>query len=246
MTFNYYTIIIGMICGILIFFKLPHLPKASGINNKRKLKISIIIPARNEEINLPNILMDLNNQTVKVHEIICVDDSSEDKTPEIIKEYGATEITVSKLPSGWKDKTWACQNVAKAAKGDTPLFLDADVRLSNTAIESLISIYNDKQNPISVQPYHKMKKQYEYLSLFFNLIEVCSTGMCLIRKKNTYGFFGPVFMVSKELFDLHGGYEIVKNHVIEDFSLGNYYSKKGIKIELFTGTKEINIRKITE
>ena len=246
MTFNYYTIIIGMICGILIFFKLPHLPKTSNTKNTKRLNMSVIIPARNEEINLPNILMDLHNQTIKVHEIICVDDSSEDKTPEIIKEYGATEITVSELPSGWKGKTWACQNGARAATGDILLFLDADVRLSDTAIESLISIYNNKQNPISVQPYHKMKKQYEYFSLFFNLIEICSTGMCLLRKKNTYGFYGPVFMVSKELFDLHGGYEIVKNHVIEDFSLGNYYSKKGVKIDLFTGNKEIRFRMYPE
>jgi len=242
MIFNYCTIIIGMICGIILFFRLPRLSKVSVQKNINDLKISVIIPARNEEINLPNILSDLNNQTIRIHEIICVDDGSTDRTPAIIKEFGAKAVTLSSLPSGWKGKTWACQNGAKEATGDTALFLDADVRLSSTAIESLASIYQNNKNPISIQPYHEMKKQYEYFSLFFNLIEICATGMCLLRKKNTYGFYGPVFMVSKELFDEHGGYDVVRNHVIEDFSLGNYYSKIGIKINLLGGGDEIRFR----
>ena len=242
MPFNYYTIIIGMICGAVLFFKLPRLTKTHAIINTKDMKISVIIPARNEEENLPNILQDLNNQTVKVHEIICVDDSSEDNTPVIIKEYGAKGISVKELPSGWKGKTWACQNGANAASGSILLFIDADVRLANTAVESLLSRYVIYQSPISVQPYHKMKKQHEYFSLFFNLIEIASTAMCFLRSKKTYGFFGPVFMISKDLFDKHGGYTVVKDHVIEDFSLGNYYNSKGIKIDLFAGAKEINFR----
>lgn len=242
MIFNYCTIIIGMICSIILFFRLPRLSKVSVQKNINDLKISVIIPARNEEINLPNILSDLNTQTIKIHEIICVDDGSTDRTPAIIKEFGANRITISSLPSGWKGKTWACQNGAKAATGDTMLFLDADVRLSGTAVESLASIYQNNKSPVSIQPYHEMKKQYEYFSLLFNLIEICATGMCLPGTKNTYGFYGPVFMVSKELFDEHGGYDVVKNHVIEDFSLGNYYSKIGIKINLLGGGEEIRFR----
>jgi len=241
MIFNYCTIIIGMICGIIIFFRLPHLPKVSVQESNNDLKISVVIPARNEEINLPNILSDLNKQTIEIHEIICVDDGSADRTPEIITEFGAKRITLSELPSGWKGKTWACQNGAKAATGDTILFLDADVRLSSTAVESLAGIYL-ANNPVSVQPYHEMKKQYESFSLFFNLIEICATGMCLPNKQDTYGFYGPVFMVSKDLFDEHGGYDVVKNDVIEDFSLGNYYNKIGVKIALLGGGEEIRFR----
>lgn len=242
MPFNYYTIIIGMICGVVLFFKMPRLTKTSNNINTDGVKISVIIPARNEENNLPSILQDLNNQTIKVHEIICVDDNSEDRTPLIIKEYGVKKIEVKELPSGWKGKTWACQNGAKAASGDILLFIDADVRLSRNAIKSLINQYVKTQNPISVQPYHTMEKQHEYFSLFFNLIEVCSTAMCLLGAKKTYGFFGPVFMISKDLFDKHEGYAVVKSHVIEDFSLGNYYNKNGIKINLFIGADEIKFR----
>ena len=242
MEFNYYTIIIGIICGAILFFKLPRLTKSSKKTKYNDLKISVIIPARNEEKNLPNILGDLENQTYNIHEIICVDDGSEDRTPEIIKEYNVKGITVSELPSSWKGKTWACQNGAKAAIGDILLFIDADVRLSKTAVESLVNRYTTNRTPISVQPYHTVVKQHEFFSLFFNLVEICNTAMSFIGKKNTYGFYGPIFMISKDLFDEHGGYDIVKNNIIEDFSLGKYYNKQGIKIGLFMGANEISFR----
>jgi len=242
MQFNYYTIIIGMICGVILFFKLPRLMESSENIKDNDLNISVIIPARNEEINLPNILSDLAKQTYNIHEIICVDDNSEDRTPKIINEYKANGIAVSELPSGWKGKPWACQNGAKAATGNILLFIDADVRLSKTAIESLVHKYEKNQTPISVQPYHTVKKQHEFFSLFFNLVEICNTAMSFLGTHSTYGFFGPVFMISKELFDEHGGYDIVKNNVIEDFSLGNYYNNQGIKIDLYIGANEIKFR----
>jgi glycosyltransferase involved in cell wall biosynthesis len=136
MEFNYYTIIIGIICGAILFFKLPRLTKSSKKTEDNDLKISVIIPARNEEKNLPNILGDLENQTYSIHEIICVDDSSEDRTPEIIKKYNVKGITVSELPSNWKGKTWACQNGAKAAIGDILLFIDAKGTMYVTPLRS--------------------------------------------------------------------------------------------------------------
>lgn len=242
MEFNYYSIIVGTIIGIILFFKLPRLYYPSKKIKDSNLDISIIIPARNEEKNLPNILNDLNSQTYNIKEIICVDDNSDDNTLEIIKEYGATAINVSELPLGWKGKPWACQCGAKEATGSILLFIDADVSLSNTAIESLAYKYTKKGNPISVQPYHTVEKFHEFFSLFFNLIEICNTAMSLFATKKTYGFFGPVFMISKDLFNEHEGYNIVKNNVIEDFSLGKYYNQQGINIGIYGGAKEISFR----
>ena len=84
MAFNYYTIIIGFILGVLLFFRLPRLKKTQSKNNEI-LKISVIIPARNEENNLPGLLADLKSQTYKLLEVICVDDDSQDDTANIIK-----------------------------------------------------------------------------------------------------------------------------------------------------------------
>lgn len=247
------TLIFGILATLILFFKLPKLGKVmkESIDNRSGvtyLSVSIIIPARNEERNLPHILNDLMKQTYPIHEIICVDDGSTDKIPDIIKRYSelglvkVKGIGVEKLPKGWKGKAWACQNGSKAADGELLLFIDSDVRFSPKAVELLVERYLNTARPISVQPYHTMKKQYEYLSLFFNLIEVCGTGLSILGNRITQGFFGPVLLIEKRIFIKFGGYERVKNKVIEDFDLGKYLSRHGVNIELFLGGKDIRFR----
>ena len=56
---NYITIILGLLATIILFYKLPKLRNISGKTDKNtnlsNIKVSVIIPARNEENNLPNI-----------------------------------------------------------------------------------------------------------------------------------------------------------------------------------------------
>jgi 4,4'-diaponeurosporenoate glycosyltransferase len=242
MSFNYYTIIVGAVIGLILFFKLPRLSNVKAGSELSEIDISVIIPARNEEANLLGILSDLRKQTYRIHEIICVDDNSEDATAQIIKDHSAKCVQLNGLPKGWKGKPWACQNGAKAATGEVLVFLDADVRLSNSAIESLAQRYKKTGKPISVQPYHAVKKPHEFFSLFFNLIKICATTMTFLGAKKTSGLYGPVFMVQKTLFDRFCGFEAVKNNVAEDLNLGRFYNKHGVDIVLLMGGGEIRFR----
>jgi len=247
---SYTTMILGIIATVLLFYKLPKLKneEVKVLGDDEKPTVSIIIPARNEENNLPNILNDLLNQTYPIKEVVCVDDNSKDSTLAIIKSFANTDkwelqaIEIEKLPIGWKGKTWACQNGASFAKGKLLLFIDADVRLSTNSVDILIKRYLKKGQPISIQPYHVMKKGYEYLSLFFNIIQTCSTGLSVFGKKDTKGFYGPLFLIERDLFNKYGGYERVKNKVIEDYDLGKYLKNKGVEIELLLGGKEVSYR----
>jgi len=229
----------GIIVGIFLFFTFPTLKKGAGVSKKT---ISIIIPARNEEFNLPNLLADLKKQTLAVHEIICVNDHSEDNTSKVIKSFNIPELKSKPLPGDWKGKTWACQQGAEKATGELLLFIDADVRLSPDAVETLLSQYKGKNHPISVQPYHSMNKKYEYFSLFFNAVQTCVTGLTMFMKKKHLGFYGPVMMIDRNFFIENKGYEVVKQSVIEDYNLGKYYNKLGIHFKLFLGGDKIRFR----
>lgn len=242
MPFNFYTIIVGAIIGLILFFKLPRLSNVKVSSELLEINISVIIPARNEETNLPGILGDLRKQTYRIHEIICVDDNSEDATEQIIKDYSAKCVKLNGLPEGWKGKPWACQNGARAAKGEVLVFLDADVRLSNTAIESLVRRFQKVGQPISVQPYHTVKKPHEFFSLFFNLIKICATAMSIFGVNKTFGLYGPVFMVQKEIFDRFRGFEAVKDNVAEDLNLGRFYNRHDVDVDLLMGGDEIRFR----
>jgi len=241
MAFNYYTIIIGFLIGFILFFKLPRLKKIRR-SKVADIKISVIIPARNEEDNLPKILTDLKKQSYDIHEIICVDDNSEDATPEVIRDFGVKCIQLGDLPEGWKGKPWACQNGAKVATGDVLIFLDADVRLSNTAIELLAIRYQQGEKPLSILPYHIIKNPHEFFSIFFNLIKICGTAMSIIGIKKRFGLYGPVFMVKSTLFERYGGFEGVKESVAEDLNLGRYYVKNKVDMDLYLGGQDIRFR----
>src|SRR5690348_15673258 len=53
--------------------------------------VSIIVPARNEENNLPDLLPTLLGQHYPNYEVIVVDDESEDATPRILEEWAARD-----------------------------------------------------------------------------------------------------------------------------------------------------------
>ena len=227
---------------IFAFFLTAGFDGIKALKTHKKLKITVIIPARDEAHNISGILNDLQNQDYDLHEIICVDDGSRDNTSEIAGSFGVKIIQAGELPDGWKGKPWACHVGTQNASGDILLFIDADVRLSGDAISTLVSNFQEKKSCVSVQPYHIMKKPYEQLSLFFNYIEVMATGKGLPANAEREGLFGPVFLISKKLFLEMGGYGAVKNETVEDFTLGRKYAREGIDIRLFLGEGKISFR----
>ena len=72
------------LAGWLIFFRLPTIPTRKETAASKDLtergELSIIIPARNEAENLPQLLASLQQQTLHPVEILVVDDGSEDET----------------------------------------------------------------------------------------------------------------------------------------------------------------------
>ncbi len=232
MVVHFSVILIGFIVSFFLFNKFPSLRAKKSSSS---LKISIIIPVRNEENNIDNILKDLEIQDYHIDEIICVDDNSNDASASIIKKHNVKYLLLDSLPNKWQGKTWACQNGAKIANGDLLLFIDADVRLEINAISSLVSHYEKVQTPVSVQPFHIVKKPHEFLSFFFNFIQVCTTSLSIFKQTKYVGFYGPVFLVERNMFLDNGGYERVKNEVVEDLFLGKYYNSKNISIDLLLG-----------
>ena len=88
------------------------------------MKISVVIPALNEEKLLPKTLASLQALDRKPDEILVVDASSTDKTVEISKNMGAHVITVPKGTIGFSR-----QKGIETATGDVIAFTDADALL---------------------------------------------------------------------------------------------------------------------
>ena len=194
--------------------------------------LSIIIPARNEEHNLPVLLASLNAQSVRPQEIIVVDDASTDRTADVARSFGATVISSPPLPAGWRGKTWACQQGANSAIGETLLFLDADTWFEAFGLERILAHKNT--GALSVAPYHEVRLPYEQLSVFFNLI---MTAAALPG-----GLFGQVLLVSGADYRRVGGHEAVKGRILENFHLSERFREEGIPLHSMAGKGLIAFR----
>lgn len=193
---------------------------------------SIIIPARNEEHNLPKLLESLKRQSVQPREILVVDDASSDRTAEIAAELGATVIASQALPPGWRGKTWACHQGALAARGEWLLFMDADTWFEHGGLERVLSMRHP--GALSVVPYHCVEKIWEDLSLFFNVSMAAGTVPA--------GLAGQFLLVHRDDYQLAGGHEAVRGRVLENFRFAAMLRDAGVPLRCLTGRGMLSLR----
>ncbi len=88
-------------------------------------RISVVIPARNEEARLTAAVRSALADPA-VYEVIVVDDESTDETAALACSLGAVVVNGAPRPLGWAGKCWAVQQGCEAAVGDWVVTLDAD------------------------------------------------------------------------------------------------------------------------
>jgi glycosyltransferase involved in cell wall biosynthesis len=93
-------------------------------SNFSKVPISVLIPAKNEEANLPACL----ESVARADEIFVVDSQSDDRTSEIAQSYGATVVQFH-FKGGWpKKKNWSLENLH--FRNEWVLIVDCDERIT--------------------------------------------------------------------------------------------------------------------
>lgn len=97
----------------------------------RSVKVSVVIPARNEAANLPHVLA----QLTMVDEVIVVDGSSTDGTKDVAKLHCPTALVIEQTGTG-KGNALACG--FRAAHGDVVVMIDADMSMAPTEIPRLV------------------------------------------------------------------------------------------------------------
>src|SRR6476469_10360130 len=99
--------------------------------------LSFIVPAYNEEHELPRTLASIRmaaEASGQSFEIIVVDDASNDATPEIARQGGATVV-----PVHYRQIAAVRNAGAKAARGDVFFFVDADTCISTLHVTGALA-----------------------------------------------------------------------------------------------------------
>lgn len=249
--YSFSAILIG-ICGTWIFliksmndsFRFtPYLDKFENKNNSNP-KVSIILPARNEEEYIKNCLDSLLEQDYKNYEIIVIDDSSEDKTGEIIARYAKKEskiihVTARPKPDGWMGKNWACMEGYKKITGELLLFTDADTKHSKNVISLAVGhLTSFDLDALSVIP--KMRTFDFWTKITLPMISTfLHTRFSALNvndpSKKTGYFFGSFFILKKIIYEEVGMHEGVKQEIIEDGVLGKKVKESGYKMKMVRG-----------
>lgn len=208
------------------------------------LRISVIIPARNEEHPIQKLLRSLKDQTIEPYEVIVVDDESNDNTAVMAQKLSAKVVKGKKTEVGWLGKSWACWQGSQHASGDTFLFLDADTWLAPNGLQDIALAYLERGGLVTVQPYHETVKLYEQLSAFFNIIAMAGLNAFtpLGNKLHPSGGFGPCVICSREDYFAAGGHAAVKERVLEDIALAQTFSSKGYPVSCYSGKGSIAFR----
>lgn len=243
-----FSIIQFLVALINLVFSQPF-PK---FHNNQNPLFSVLIPARNEEKNIGNILSDLMHIQYKNLEIIVFNDQSEDKTEEIVKEFMKADnriklIDSSFLPNSWLGKNYACYSMAQKAKGEYFLFLDADVRITGEVIVGAIAFSEKYQlGLVSVFPRQIMKSLGEWITVpNMNYILLTLLPLILVRKtpfQSMAAANGQFMFFDAKIYHRFQPHEKMKSSKVEDILIARYFKKNKIKIACISARNSIQCR----
>ena len=228
----------------LIFIKKPIVYSQNNISSL----VSVLIPARNEEVNIKRCLYSLIDQSYKNLEIIVLDDDSDDQTYNIVKDISKNFSSIKLIKgerklNGWTGKNWACHQLSKFAKGDFLLFIDADTKLQkNTISETVSEMNNNDVDLISLFPNRITNTAIDkIISVTIGwFIFSCLPIIFSNRNPMFSSAFGQFLLFRKGAYFSIGGHESIRDKILDDFELGRLITKRGYNLNVFDGTERIS------
>ena len=203
-------------------------------------RVSIVVPARNEEKDIEATLTNLLFLDYDNYEIIAVNDRSTDRTGEIMERVARTAssvpqklsvIHVPDLPPAWLGKTHAMWMAGNQATGDWLLFTDADVIFKPDSLRRALA-YAETVNADHVVMFPEiiMKTPGERMMIaFFQTLFVFGHRPWKVADPSTDDHMGvgAFNMVRRAVYEAVGGYKRLRLEVLDDMKLGKVVKNAG-------------------
>jgi 4,4'-diaponeurosporenoate glycosyltransferase len=218
--------IAGWAAGWLLLRRVPLVPDSSAATLD---DVSLIVPARNEAVNIAGLLQSIGASAVRPNEVLVADDDSADDTAAIASALGARVLQLHGPPDAWTGKNWACHCASFEAHGTTLFFADADVRFAREGYPRLTGHFAGLQEDaaLSVLPYQLAEEWYEELSLFFLLLMAMGAGG--FAGLDEPKLFGQSLLIPAALYRRCGGHERVRLEILENLNLAQHVRAAGAR-----------------
>jgi len=230
------------------FKRSPTIESIDKYTISKNPKVSVILPARNEEKYIAKCLESLLGQDYPNFEIIAVNDSSNDKTGDIIYEYAKKNscivtVNAKPKPDGWAGKNWACYEGYLRATGDVFLFTDADtVHSPYTMSLALGHVLRDNLDAVTAIPRLLCKDVWTKITLpmLSNFLHSRFSPLRVNNPKTKTGyFFGSFYMITRRTYEMVGTHKIVKHELVEDGALGGMVKEQKFRMKMVRGERYI-------
>jgi chlorobactene glucosyltransferase len=216
--------------------------------------VSIIVPARNEALNIGACLGSLLGSNYPNKEIIVVDDGSTDATGDIARALAEQTgsnlrvIDAGPLPDGWLGKSWACWTGYQHAQGELVLFTDADTRHGEALLAMAVGALQQMQaSLISLLPRQLMESFWERVVLphvFLSISLRYASANRVNRTRNPRQVLanGQFLLFDRSRYEQVGGHAAVRGEVVEDVALAQRLVGHGQRAILLHAHQDMETR----
>jgi len=215
--------------------------------------VSVLIPARDEELAIERCVRSLVAQTYERLEILVLDDHSSDATATLVQriidglpqhQQGRLQLLQgTALPSEWGGKNFACHQLTQYATGDYLFFTDADTTHDPKMVTSVLAMMQtQKVSLLTVQPTYELDSLGEQLVvplLTFTILTLLPVALIPTRPEPSLATGnGQLLCFEQTVYERIGGHEIVKNRILEDVLLARTVKAAGFRM-LFVDAQDI-------
>jgi len=218
-------------------------------------RVSIIVPARNEEKDIEQTLTRLIELDYDDYEVIAVNDRSTDATGEIMECVAEISRALDgrlqvihhrELPAGWLGKTHAMWTAGCRATGDWLLFTDADVLFKPDSVRRAVAYGEaERADHVVLFPQMIMKRPGEYMMIaFFQTMFVFGHRPWKVAdpKSKDHMGVGAFNLIRRSVYEAVGTYEALRMEVLDDMKLGKVVKNAGYAQRNVFGGDLISIR----
>jgi cellulose synthase/poly-beta-1,6-N-acetylglucosamine synthase-like glycosyltransferase len=263
--------IMGSILGLIWFSRLLDaalgMPKVADISRPEwdrkpaspngNPRVSIIVPARNEEDHIGPALATLLKLDYDNYEVLAVNDRSTDRTGEVMDGIASTPeargrlkvIHLAALPPGWLGKVHAMWSAANQASGDWLLFTDADVLFRPDALRRALAYAQaEAADHLVLFPRMIMKSPGERMMIaFFQTLFVFGHRPWKVADPKTKDHMGvgAFNLIRRQVYDAIGAYLALRFEVVDDMKLGKLVKTSGYAQRNVNGADLISLRWVT-
>ena len=209
-------------------------------------RVSVLVPARNEEQAIGRLCRDVLASEGVDLELVILDDSSVDRTAAIVGDIAAEDSRVRliagrPLPAGWCGKQHACAQLAEAARHDTWVFLDVDVSPAPAAVARCVAFLDDSGAAL-VSGFPRQATSCLLDWLLLPLIHFILLGFLPIarsrhdRSPGLAAGCGQLFVTRRGDYERAGGHAAIRASLHDGVKLPRAYRRVGLATDIFDAT----------